>query len=72
MSSKLENAKRAIEDLFSDTSVSAQETREALEELMEDLEAKIESLSARTTTCVSATTAYILPITSPGKLEGNE
>ena len=40
----LEKAKDAIEKVFSDTSVSAETTRNDLEELSEDIELKIQSI----------------------------
>jgi len=40
----IEEAKAAIQALFSDTSVSQSETLEALTELADDLDMKIESL----------------------------
>ena len=40
----LEDAKVAIDRLFSDTSVSQEVTRDSLRELQEDIEVKIESL----------------------------
>jgi hypothetical protein len=40
------DAKDAIEELFSDTSVSQSQTREDLEELRDDINAKIEAINA--------------------------
>ena len=44
MDDKLAKAKRVIEELFSDTSVSQEDTLTALEELQEDLQIKINML----------------------------
>jgi hypothetical protein len=40
----LERAKEAIDDLFSDTSVSKGKTREDLEELVDEIHFKIETI----------------------------
>lgn len=40
----VERAQRAIEDVFSDTSVDRQTTRESLEELLEAIEMRLEAL----------------------------
>jgi len=40
----IEQAKEAIDNLFSDTSVSKEQTKEDLEELIEEIQCKIESL----------------------------
>jgi hypothetical protein len=38
-------AKQAIENLFSDTSVSAERTKDALEELRDDIDMKLDCLN---------------------------
>ena len=44
MRNKKHQAQEAINDLFSDTDVSAERTKDALEELLADIENKIECL----------------------------
>jgi hypothetical protein len=44
MKTKLELAKEAVERLFSDTSVSAERTKDMLEELREDIDMKLHCL----------------------------
>lgn len=44
MKYRVEKAKRAIDEVFSDTSVSKDMTREAMGELLEDIEGKLESM----------------------------
>lgn len=44
IAAKLEEAKGAVEGLFSDASVSQQETLDAMEELCSDVEGKIDAL----------------------------
>lgn len=46
MKAKLKAALKAVEDLFSDTSVTPQATLKALEELQTDIEIKMEGLKA--------------------------
>ena len=42
----MEKAKQAIDKVFSDTSVSVDETKDRLQELIEELQIKLESLNA--------------------------
>ena len=42
---KLEKAKNAIEEMFSDTTVSIEETKSNLKELLDELEIMLEALS---------------------------
>lgn len=43
---KIKSAKSAIDDIFSDTSVNAEETLDALKELRDEIEMKIEVIEA--------------------------
>ena len=45
MDSNIEQAKRAIDKIFSDTSVSPEETLELLGNLLDDIEIKMEALA---------------------------